>query len=137
MTLSSIFLRLGRENSQRSLWMTDNSSKTDSGFFSSPNYKNKVKKFLDFYDEWLKEMAQNVVSFKPFNIQVDKDNAMRFIEGIEPSKDGLFKSNNGFKRLDMAMSDYFGGHNTNTPINQLIKTLETATENVLSNRKLI
>lgn len=135
--LSSLFLRLGSQNSKKTAWMIDKSTKTDQRFFDSPEYTNRLNKFFEYYEEWLREMARNDVSFTPFNTNVDKNDAMRFIMEYEPTKDGFIKSNNGFKKLDMAMTKYFVSHNTGSPTSQLLKTLEYSTEEVLKKRNLI
>ncbi|MBR6715095.1 MAG: hypothetical protein IKI83_01425 [Prevotella sp.] len=71
----------------------------------------KLTKFLkDFEYEWLREMANNNRSFKPFNIETSGDNIFSSIDGFEPKKSGFFskltsKNLDGYEAIDSAVAD--------------------------------
>ncbi|NPA44091.1 MAG: hypothetical protein GXO49_01005 [Chlorobi bacterium] len=59
-------------------------SPLDKEYFNSPEYKNQVKNFLNFFEEWLSEMESNNPAFAPFN-EIKDDNAFDIIVGNELS----------------------------------------------------
>lgn len=51
-------------------------------YFESAEYKLQVKRFSDYYQEWLREMENNKPGFSPFNA-VSWDNAINLVKGTE------------------------------------------------------
>ena len=71
----------------------------------------KLTIFLkDFENEWLKEMADNNRSFKPFNLETSGDNIFNSIDGLDPKKSGFFskltsRNLDGYEAIDSAVAD--------------------------------
>ncbi len=71
----------------------------------------KLTKFLkDFENEWLREMANNDRSFKPFNLDTSGDNIFNSIDGFEPKKSSFLskltsKNLDGYEAIDNAIAD--------------------------------
>jgi hypothetical protein len=150
-TLSSLYLKLGIEKAKDSDWIKNNESKTDIRFFDhvdftkllrGSNFDSTAKEdnavgFFDHFDRWFYELENNEDSFSPFDLDVTRDNAIRFVKGVAPKKLGILKNDISMKGIDKHNVKSYLKYNTNSSINQLIKMLQESTEAVLNNRKLI
>lgn len=66
-------------------------SKLTSDYFDSPEYKNHVRIFIDYFDEWIDEMSESKPSFKPFK-SVEAGDIGDFIEDKQKIKKLSFKA---------------------------------------------
>ncbi len=66
-------------------------SSLDENYFNSPEYKNHVRGFNDYFTEWINEMSNNKPSFSPFN-EIMPDNALMLVKNKTPKGDSSFKS---------------------------------------------
>jgi hypothetical protein len=135
--MSHLYLKLGLEKAKKTMWLVDKDTKTDKRFFSSAEYTNTVKSFYDYFIEWFEEMGRNEVSFTPFNLNIDSKDALHFINGTQPSKKGIFKSDDTFDGMTGANSEFFRQFNKDTAISQLFKMFEKSTEKVMADRSLV
>lgn len=56
----------------------------DEQYFMSSDFKNEIKRFNSYFDEWLSEMNRNqTLAFSPFN-EISSDNAMSVIQNRPP-----------------------------------------------------
>lgn len=83
----------------------DNEGKLDSTILTNDFFVKLTKFVKDFENEWLREMADNKRSFKPFNLDTSGDNIFNSIDGIDPKKSGFldkfFSQNlNGYSAID-------------------------------------
>jgi hypothetical protein len=149
--LSSLYLKCGIEKAKDSDWIKNSESKTRERFFDSVsfekllrgpgfNYKSKDDSavgIFDHFDRWFYELEDNEDSFSPFDLEVTRDDAMRFVKGLEPNRSGILKNDTSMKGIDKHNVKCYRKYNTGSSINQLIKMLQESTEEVLNNRKLI
>lgn len=149
--LSSLYLKLGIEKAKDSDWIKNDESKTGIGFFKSVdfekllrgpgfNYKSKDDSavgIFDHFDRWFYELEDNEDSFSPFDLEVTRDNTMRFVKGEKPDRSGLIKNDTSMKGIDKHNVKCYRKYNTGSSINQLLKMLQESTEAVLNKRKLI
>ncbi|MFT4684552.1 MAG: hypothetical protein ACI863_001159, partial [Flavobacteriales bacterium] len=150
-SLSSLYLKLGIEKAKDSDWIKNDESKTGIGFFKSVdfekllrgpgfNYKSKDDSavgIFDHFDRWFYELEDNEDSFSPFDLEVTRDNTMRFVKGEKPDRSGLIKNDTSMKGIDKHNVKCYRKYNTGSSINQLLKMLQESTEAVLNKRKLI
>jgi hypothetical protein len=72
-------------------WSTRGNVKIDKEFANNSSfYNDNIRRFNDYYWEWLAEMAGNTRGLKLFNFDVTEDTLDTFVEGIE-QKRGFFK----------------------------------------------
>lgn len=63
-------------------------------FFNDYYFENYLRKFMNYYNEWIAELEGNSPSFKPFNRGVKFDNVFEMIEGFPP-KNTMLNLGNG------------------------------------------
>lgn len=104
----------------------------DSNFLSSDFYQN-LKRFNDEYKSWLNEMGDNIVSFKPINLDQPSDSLFNLIDGEKPSKVLSFDSNYNLyeSRLNKYSSKFKSKPNVE---NKFIETFYKATEKLVSEK---
>jgi hypothetical protein len=62
-------------------------------FYNSDFYKIEFIPFLNYFKEWILEMATNEISFTPFHQNQNHDSLLDFITGNKVSKGGLLSRN--------------------------------------------
>lgn len=110
-----------------------NYSILDKLYFSSNDYENQVKRFMNYYDEWLNEMEQNKPAFSPFRT-INYDNALSIIKGTDIDK--------GFKEIDVKNNELINNkdirdHDTDKKHSTLIKLFDNSLEEVLSENEVL
>ena len=88
----------------------DNKGKMDSTVMSHDFFVKLTKFLKDFDNEWLREMANNSRTFKPFNLETSGENIFNSIDGYEPKKTGFWgkltsKNLDGYEAIDNAIAD--------------------------------
>ena len=88
----------------------DYEGKLDSTIMTNDFFVKLTKFLKDFENEWLKEMANNDRSFKPFNLETSGENIFNSIDGFEPKKSGFLskltsKNLDGYEAIDNAIAD--------------------------------
>ena len=88
----------------------DNEGKMDSTVMSHDFFVKLTKFLKDFDNEWLREMANNSRTFKPFNLETSGENIFNSIDGYEPKKTGFWgkltsKNLDGYEAIDNAIAD--------------------------------
>ena len=86
----------------------DSKGKMDSSIMSKDFFMKLTKFLKDFENEWLREMANNSRSFKPFNIDTSGDNIFNSIDGYEPKKRSIIdfitsRNLKGYEAIDDAV----------------------------------
>ncbi|WP_321299274.1 hypothetical protein [Marinifilum fragile] len=132
-----LYLQLGKEKASKSMWMVDKETLTDKRFFESATFLNTVDSFFNYFSEWCSEMEDNNISFAPFNINIEARQGLHFIQGVQPNKKGLLKSNDSFDGVTEANSESFRNFNKSSAVNQLMKMLEESVEKVMQKRELV
>ena len=69
----------------------NNNSCIDENYFNSPEYKNHIKGFNEYFTEWINEMSKNKPSFSPFN-DITPDNALTLLKNKMPTGNSSFRS---------------------------------------------
>lgn len=69
---------------------------------TQPFYSNYLKKFNQYFLEWLNEMSHNQRSFSPLNLEVNDSNLFEMVKGVKPSV-GIFEAKN-YGRYDYLLS---------------------------------
>jgi hypothetical protein len=88
------------KSSLRQPWMKD--KKIDETYLQSPFIKD-LRSFQDSYLEWLKEMENNTVGFKPYNLDVNQSNLFHIVEGLKPKT--LMKLASGYDLFDSYLNE--------------------------------
>lgn len=63
-------------------------------FYNQDFYTVYFNKFMEYFNEWMKEMDNNDVSFAPYHSNQDHDTLLDFIKGKEVARGGVFGFNN-------------------------------------------
>ena len=103
----------------------------DKDFFKTASYKNNLKKFLTYFDEWIEELDKNKPSFSPFKKYVSIGNSLDLLTSNEKIE------KDGFKKLDVRNAFNISKIDTSNACTQLIKLFELSTQDVLEKNKLI
>lgn len=106
--LLSIFLKKSLSKLKRSPGQFNDDNGILNSFYSTDFYKLDFLKFIEYFDEWMKEMSDNDISFMPFHDNQDHNSIFEFIVGYHPPKKSIFS-----KRLS--------GDTLIKEINQLVK----------------
>jgi len=112
-------------------------TKTDESFFQNNNSYKRLQEFSIYFNDWLSEMSHNQDAFVPFNLNVDGDNALEFINGKNPRKKGILKNNLSYIDLEKANTDCFRNFSKYNAPTQFLRMTEESIGKVLSDRKLI
>lgn len=75
----------------------------DDAFFSSNFFSSDLANFIKGYDQWLKEMSNNVRGFAPFELNAVTADIFESVKGIKPTKGGLF-SRKGYSYFDTTLN---------------------------------
>ena len=73
-----------------------------SNLLTQPFYSNYLKKFNQYFLEWLNEMSHNQRSFSPLNLDVNDSNLFEMVKGVKPDV-GFFEAKN-YGRYDYLLS---------------------------------
>jgi hypothetical protein len=76
-----------------------------SNFLTQPFYSNYLKRFNQYYLEWLNEMAHNQRGFSPLNLDVDETNLFEMVKGVKPNF-GFLESGKNYNRYDYLLSKH-------------------------------
>ena len=74
-------------------------------FVTQSFYNTYLKKFNNYFQEWLAEMSYNQRSFSPFNLQADETNLFEMVKGIKPKVGFLEKGGKNYKRYNYMLSE--------------------------------
>ena len=106
MTIMNSYLNnrdVSHRNSQK--WAKDNNQTLNDKFWRSNEYVN-YDKFKQCFEEWLKEMANNNISFEPFRLDNATSDVLDIIVGISPQYGSMsFLSKKGCDLIDKKLSD--------------------------------
>lgn len=112
----------------------DEQSTLTKNYFDSSEYKLQMKRFCNYYQEWLTEMENNKPAFTPYN-KVDWSNGLNLIRG----GDNLKKAS--FKAIDIENCKLITNINLHSAKDKthtsLIKLFGMSTENVMLKRNLL
>lgn len=94
---------ISHRNSQK--WSKDNNQALNDKFWRSSQYIN-YDKFKQCFEEWLKEMKNNNISFEPFRLNNASSDVLDVIVGVSPQYGSMsFLSKKGCDLIDKKLSD--------------------------------
>ncbi|MBG6062938.1 hypothetical protein IWX83_002744 [Flavobacterium sp. CG_9.1] len=76
-----------------------------SNLLTQPFYSNYLKRFNQYYVEWLNEMAHNQRSFSPLNLNVNDNNLFEMVKNVKPNISWL-ESGKNYNRYDFLLSKH-------------------------------
>jgi hypothetical protein len=96
-----VYLKDKIQDSSDQTWAKNLSITT---LLTQPFYSNYLKKFNQYYLEWLNEMNYNQRSFSPLNLDVNDTNLFDMVKGVKPNIGWLESGGKNYNRYNYILS---------------------------------
>lgn len=116
-------------------WAIDRKGLLGETFFASQEF-NTYTSFKSMFEEWLKEMADNSLGFKPFADDEDVADAFGKVQGYQPRYSKLPWKKKGYDLMDETMSEMLSSVQKNASAFQTFLELFFMTTDELCKSKL-
>ena len=103
-------------------------------FLTNPFYSSYLKTFNNYFTEWLKELASNKISFKPFDLAANHSNLFDMVEGIKPHTKFFEKGGKNYSRFDYLMSDNHKKINSTSKEGKFMSLFYKTTEDLVKEK---
>nr|WP_315182512.1 hypothetical protein [uncultured Flavobacterium sp.] len=127
-----VYLRDKIQNSSDQTWAKNLNTTT---LLTQPFYSNYLKKFNQYYLEWLNEMNYNQRSFSPLNVDVNDTNLFEMVKGIRPNSAWLESGGKNYNRYNYMLSKQDKtATNTGSKEQQFMDLFYTTTEALVTEK---
>lgn len=116
-------------STEKEAWSVD-SPEINNTFLSSTFYRNYLTEFMDAFNDWLTEMAENRRGFSPFDLGSELSS---FIKG-RPVKTGLFVGKVDYPYMNNILSKKSKGKTYSSAPQKLINLFFEATNDILTSK---